>query len=63
MRIDDCYQLGYVIKTHGLQGELSIMLDVDVPQAYQNLESVFVATVGSDTLIPFFCRARRHSPE
>ena len=54
MRLDDCYQLGYVIKTHGLHGELSIMLDVDVPEAYQQLESVFVATSGSETLVPFF---------
>ena len=54
MRIDDCYQLGYVIKTHGLHGELSIMLDVDFPDAYENLESVFVATAGSDILVPFF---------
>ena len=54
MRIDDCYQLGYVIKTHGLHGEVSILLDVDFPESYQNLESVFVATKGSDTLIPFF---------
>ena len=54
MRIDDCYQLGYVIKTHGLHGELSIMLDVDFPEAYSTLESVFVAASGSDTLVPFF---------
>ena len=54
MRVDDCFQLGYVIKTHGLHGELSIMLDVDFPEAYENLESVFVATSGSQTLIPFF---------
>ena len=54
MRIDDCYQLGYVIKTHGLHGELSILLDVDVPEAYQDLESVLVATSGSETLVPFF---------
>ena len=54
MRVDDCYQLGYVIKTHGLQGEVSILLDVDFPEAYQNLESVFVASAGSETLVPFF---------
>ena len=54
MRIDDCYQLGYVIKTHGLHGELSILLDVDFPDAYEVLESVFVATAGSETLVPFF---------
>ena len=54
MRIDDCYQLGYVIKTHGLDGEVSILLDVDVPDDYHALESVFLATKSSETLIPFF---------
>ena len=54
MRVDDCYQLGYVIKTHGLHGEVSILLDVDFPDAYENLESVFVASAGSETLVPFF---------
>lgn len=54
MRIDDCYQLGYVIKTHGLHGEVSILLDVDFPDAYESMESVFVAYPGSDSLIPFF---------
>ena len=54
MRVADCYQLGYVIKTHGLHGELSILLDVDFPDAYENLESVFVASAGSETLVPFF---------
>jgi len=54
MRIDDCYQLGYISKTHGLQGEVSIVLDVDEPAAYENLESVFVELPNSGTLIPFF---------
>lgn len=54
MRIDDCYQLGYVIKTHGLDGEVSILLDVDVPDDYHALESVFLATKGSEALVPFF---------
>ena len=52
MRTDDCYQLGEVIKTHGLKGEVSIFLDVDLPTEYENLESVFLHTRGK--LIPFF---------
>ena len=52
MKQDDCYQLGEVIKTHGLKGEVSILLDVDFPNEYQNLESVFVLQDGK--LIPFF---------
>lgn len=54
MRIEDCYQLGYVSKTHGLLGEVSVILDVDDPAAYQELESVFVELLDSGTLVPFF---------
>lgn len=54
MRIDDCYQLGYVTKTHGLQGEVNVFLDVDFPEAYEEMESVFLQLSGSGTLIPFF---------
>lgn len=52
MKVDDCYQLGKVIKTHGLKGELIIKLDVDVPPDYQDLESVFI--LKDEKLIPFF---------
>ncbi len=49
---DDCYQLGEVIKTHGLNGEVSISLDVDFPEHYRKLESVFLRSEGK--LVPFF---------
>ncbi len=52
MRQSDCYQLGEVIKTHGLNGEVNVYLDVDFPDEYQNLESVFLEQQGK--LIPFF---------
>lgn len=52
MKKDDCYQLGEVIKTHGLTGEVYISLDVDFPEAYTELESVFLEQNGK--LIPFF---------
>lgn len=52
MKVEDCYQLGEVIKTHGLNGEVSIHLDVDVPQIYEDLESVFLLQSGK--LVPFF---------
>ncbi|MFP4095940.1 MAG: ribosome maturation factor RimM [Cyclobacteriaceae bacterium] len=54
MRIDDCFQLGYISKTHGLQGEVHAVLDVDFPEAYEEMESVFLQLQGSGTLIPFF---------
>ena len=52
MRLEDCYQLGYVTKTHGLKGEIQLFLDADIPEQYQNLESVFVQL--DNELVPFF---------
>jgi 16S rRNA processing protein RimM len=52
MDIDSCYQLGYVIKPHGLKGDISIFIDADDPQAYRTLESVFIQQ--DKQLIPFF---------
>ncbi len=52
MHVDQCYQLGYIIKPHGLKGEVGILLDVDIPQNYKNLESVFVEI--NQRLVPFF---------
>ena len=42
MGFDDCYQLGNVVKTHGLRGEVVIFLDVDHPELYQKMEPVSV---------------------
>jgi len=52
MRVEDCYQLGYVTKTHGLKGEIQIYLDADEPKAYNELESMFI--LRNNSLIPFF---------
>lgn len=54
MDIESCYQLGYVIRKHGLKGEVFILLDVDDPGYYQKMESVFIAISGDDMLVPFF---------
>lgn len=52
MQAEECFQLGYITKAHALQGEVQIFLDVDNPEKYQKMESVFVDRDGS--LIPFF---------
>lgn len=52
MTVDDCYQIGHVIKTHGLKGEVQLFLDVDNPLEYQKMELMLVQQ--NDTLIPFF---------
>ena len=55
MTVEDCYQLGYITKPHGLKGEVQVLLDVDYPQEYKTLESVFVQQ--GQQLVPFFISA------
>lgn len=52
MRKDDCFLLGYVIKPHGLKGEVSVFLDTDSPDSYDEMESVLLEI--NQRLIPFF---------
>ncbi len=52
MQLDDCFELGYIVKPHGTKGELQVFLDVDNPEEYLEMESVLVAQ-GAD-LVPFF---------
>ncbi|AFK05338.1 Ribosome maturation factor rimM [Emticicia oligotrophica DSM 17448] len=52
MTKEDCYLLGRLTKTHGLKGELTIWLDVDYPEEYEDLDSVLVEIKGE--LVPHF---------
>ncbi|WKK82232.2 ribosome maturation factor RimM [Marivirga arenosa] len=52
MKLDQCFQLGMVLKPHGLKGELYISLDTDYPEDYAEMESVFLSQNGK--LVPFF---------
>ncbi len=49
MEIDSCYQIGYVIKRHGLKGDVRVLLESELPK---KLESIFVQI--NNRLIPFF---------
>jgi 16S rRNA processing protein RimM len=49
MDIDSCYQIGYVIKRHGLKGDVKILIESTLPK---KLESIFVQI--DNRLIPFF---------
>lgn len=52
MQLNECFELGYVLKTHGLKGEVLIVLDVDNPEEYEDMDSFFVLARGQ--LIPYF---------
>lgn len=52
MTKDDCYQVGHITKTHGVNGELVLYLDVDNAAEYAGLESVLLEVKGQ--LVPYF---------
>ena len=52
MNKEQCFQLGYVAKVHGLRGEVVVMLDVDYPEDYEDLKQLFLLQKGR--LVPFF---------
>ena len=51
MQLEDYYEIGYIIRPHGLKGAVSFQLDVDDPSKYTGMESVIVRT--GEQLVPF----------
>jgi len=51
MNISDCYKAGYVAKTHGLKGEVTIVISVDCPDP-ASLKIFFVDI--NQNLVPHF---------
>jgi 16S rRNA processing protein RimM len=52
MNKDDFFYLGRILKTHGNKGHLLVLLDVDDPGEYTDIESVYLDLQGER--IPFF---------
>jgi 16S rRNA processing protein RimM len=57
MKIDACFQLGYITGTYGVSGEVHAYLDSDRPESYKDLASVFFLPKEGKTLIPFFIQS------
>jgi 16S rRNA processing protein RimM len=49
MLLDETYQLGYIIKTHGLRGHVAAQFDVDDAAAYTKLKTVYLAFAAAPT--------------
>lgn len=52
MRKEDCFELGSVVKPHGLKGAVTVFIDADDPNRYKGLDVVFVEI--HNTLVPHF---------
>ncbi len=49
MNLDETYQLGYIIKTHGLRGHVAAHFDVDDQTAYGKLKTVYLTLPAAPT--------------
>lgn len=55
MNKDECYHLGKITKPFGIKGQVVFFLDVDCPDDYASLDSVFVEQKNS--LVPYFLKS------
>ncbi|MBL7843012.1 MAG: 16S rRNA processing protein RimM [Cyclobacteriaceae bacterium] len=52
MKKEDCYKAGFIMKPHGLKGEVTVSLNPDSPAEWSTLKSVLVEN--QNTLVPYF---------
>lgn len=54
--LDAYYKIGFIMKPHGLNGEVTVSIDKNIPNDFSSLETVFVAE-NNNRLIPFFIKS------
>jgi 16S rRNA processing protein RimM len=52
MDSNDCYKIGFVLKPHGLKGQVTIAIDTGVPNEISQLDAVFLEIEGR--MVPYF---------
>jgi len=52
MQKSDCFELGYIAKSHGLEGKLQAIFDVEDLTHFIDVDSVFLEV--KNNLVPFF---------
>ncbi|WKZ59957.1 MAG: ribosome maturation factor RimM [Cyclobacteriaceae bacterium] len=52
MKKEDCFKAGFIMRPHGLKGEVTVSLDPDSPSDWETLKTVFIDQ--RNTLVPYF---------
>jgi 16S rRNA processing protein RimM len=58
MEIDSCFKVGFILRTHGLKGEVTISIDDDAPSDLSGISVVFLEAPGG--LAPYFIHSISH---
>lgn len=57
MKKEECFNLGHISKTFGIKGEVVLWLDVDYPENYKNLKSIYVEV--NNLIVEYFIEHTR----
>lgn len=52
MDADNCYKIGWIVKPHGLKGEVTLSLEADAPEDLAALDAVFLDQ--NNRMVPYF---------
>lgn len=52
MTVESCYKIGFILKPHGLKGQVTISLDPEAPEDFSAVENLFVEV--KERLLPYF---------
>jgi 16S rRNA processing protein RimM len=52
MDIKEAYKIGYILKPHGLKGQVTVSLDAEAPADLHEMETIFIEK--NKQLIPYF---------
>lgn len=52
MTTDTCYKIGFIMKPHGLKGQVTLSLEPEAPENWAQIETLFIEV--KEKLLPFF---------
>lgn len=55
MTVDACYKIGFIMKPHGLKGQVTVSLDPEAPADFDAIDTVFLQQ--REQLVPYFIEA------